>query len=233
MKARPIPFTDEMIRALLTGRKTMTRRVVQGVPHGVVNRITHFEGRRWNVLAAGAMPYFVKCPYGHPGDLLWCKEVYGYAQCAPPGKPSRACWAYRADRDDPKDYFGIPERRWHSPRFMPRRASRLTLQLTDVRVERVQGIDPSDIEAEGIEIEPVCCGSPVVEGDEVACCGCPEPDMGKALGRFRDLWNSLNAKRGYGWDENPWVWVLEFRTIHANVDDVLRDPAAHGLEAAA
>jgi len=101
---------------------------------------------------------------------------------------------YRANGEMPSH---MAETKWRSPIFMPRWASRLTLEITGVKVERVQDISSRDAWNEG------------------ATCSCtsPVPQCAGNIDAFRNIWDSINAKRGYGWDANPWVWVVEFRQI--------------------
>lgn len=162
-KARPIIFSGEMVRALLDGRKTMTRRVVKKQ----------------------------HCPYGQPGDLLWVRETWRQAQ-----------WKdgilYRADKARSLGMDEYSDRhKWKPSIFMPRKASRLTLEITDIRMERVQDITTDDAIAEGIK--------------EL---------QGGAKVEFHNLWDSINAKRGYGWKANPRVWVVVFQVHRGNVDEI-------------
>ena len=197
---KPILFSVDMVRALLAGRKTQTRRVVkdQDIPDEV-----------YELIPGDMHP----CPYGQPGDLLWVREAW--SGCFDQGhirvrdRHPDIVW-YWADGN-------CPDGDWEKPRpsiHMPRWASRLTLRVTGIRVERVQDISQSDADAEG------CPGfySPM------------HPDAGVTDGQtpreeFAELWNSINAKRGFGWDANPWVWVIDFEVIQRNVDDVLREAA--------
>jgi hypothetical protein len=190
MKERPILFNTEMIRALLDGRKTQTRRVVKHIPMlgGPL---------AWCAAAAAQEPGWVNivgdyrrfCPYGQPGDRLWVRETF---KAFPDGD-----LFYRADfgdvipvhaDDNSEDWT------WKPSIFMPRAASRLTLEIVSVRVERVQSISHRDALAEGVSYD-------VSKPD-----GAPVPT-------YQKLWDSINAKRGYGWDKNPWVWVVEFKRI--------------------
>jgi hypothetical protein len=124
------------------------------------------------------------CPYGRPGDRLWVRETWSQLY---PYESRRV--AYRADRETVVAPGVLPW--WRPSIHMPRWASRLTLEITKVRVERLKEITVKDIAAEGIQ-----------EGVGVF-----------AYEDFRKLWDSLNAKRGFGWDANPWVWVVEFRLV--------------------
>ena len=112
----------------------------------------------------------LKCPYGAPGDRLWVKEAW----CEIGGVVF-----YKANYEDRQ----ASEYVWMNPMFMPRRLSRITLEVTGLQCERLQRISAADAIAEGYE----------------------------SIGRYIDDWNKLNAKRGYGWDANPWVWVVEFK----------------------
>lgn len=175
MKKRPILFNGEMVRAILAGRKTQTRRVVKPQPHN--------PGlQAWLEEVSDG---FIRSPYGVPGDRLWVRETWN---CIETGiKTQRQDWVrYRAT--DGEELY------WKPSIFMPRWASRITLTITGVRVERVQDISSDDCRAEGLT-----------------------PDSEISLlwrenirDKYRDLWNSINAKRGYGWDTNPWVWVISF-----------------------
>ncbi len=168
MSEKPILFSGEMIRAVLDGRKTQTRRVVKPQPVGL-----------W------AAPGKSRCPYGQPGGRLWVRETF-YPERSHRGPVSyRATWP----RDDDP-----PDGGWKPSIFMPRWASRITLEIVSVRVEQVQDISEDDARAEGV-------------------------DDGTGQTRplhpywFRALWDSINSKRGYGWEKNPWVWVVAFRRV--------------------
>lgn len=165
---KPILFSGPMVRAILAGQKTQTRRVCKG--HG------------WLSCAAD----FDRCPYGQPGDQLWVRETWKDCRLESKRNPI----AYRASwpRDDEP-----PDGGWKPSIFMPRRASRITLELTRVRVELVQEITEGSAADEGVE--PYA------------------PDDYRYIDGFRELWNSINSKRGYGWDVNPLVWVLTFKVV--------------------
>jgi hypothetical protein len=188
-----------MVRALLEGRKTQTRRALsnQDVNVGVcgVFRASKRLGKY-----IGEEEEF-KCPYGQPGDLLYVRENMK-EDCA--GSISFA--QYSADDVTTKHEWWKPVS--YCPSIhMPRRLSRLTLKITDVRVERVQDISNDAAIAEGIERR--------YERKNGAhfCISNPRCD-------FAELWDSINEMRGFGWDRNPWVWVVEFEVIHKNVDEV-------------
>lgn len=167
-----------------------------------------------------------RCPYGVPGDRLWVKEAWaiqgftGIGRGGAPFAPPAACHpdtlvegtiCYRADqRAEGFDHErGLPltiaagrvagTAAWRSPLFMPRWASRLTLAITAIRAEPLQSIGEEDARAEGMVPEP----------DDVF----NRPWQRSALLPFREHWNALNAKRGYPWASNPFVWVVEFARI--------------------
>lgn len=221
MKERPILFSGPMVRAILEGRKTQTRRVVKLPPapnHLGVWEPTTFGGEGLYLNKRCTKPASIQeqvaiehtrtgdcvlCPYGVPGDRLWVRETW--IEGFPTGQPN--CWScirptdcadngkpfYRADGGDPVDG---PQRPWCRSIFMPRWASRITLEVTDVRVQRVQEISEEDANAEGM------VGSPL---------------HGKFWYRenFAGLWDTINAKRGHPWASNPWVWAITFQRLAA------------------
>jgi len=181
MTDRPIIFSAEMIRALLDGRKSMTRRILKPPPPEWVTRMCH-EGRNGWIGSGDGHGTLMHVPYA-PGDRLWVREAVCWV--------SRLGWRYRADDDDLSDKREAGEvGRWHPSIHMPRWASRLTLTVTDVRVQRLAEMSSGDALAEGID----------VTGD----CG--------PLVTYAKLWDNLNAKRGFLWQSNPWVVALTFRT---------------------
>jgi len=198
---RPIIFPDPMIRALLDGRKTQTRRVLRPQPKWEETPTLCDDGvwrGRYRHRFDVHVDEFGPCPYGAPGDLLWVRETWG-AWPHMMGGVQRDTLAYRATDDAPPN----ENWRWRSPIHMPRWASRITLRLSDVRVQRVQNITSEDARAEG-------CG-----GDVNA-----EHWTHDAKTMFALQWDAINAKRGYPWESNPWVWVLRFEVIRKNVDEI-------------
>ena len=232
MKERPILFSGSMVRALLDGRKKQTRRVVKPQPswdgrwfswQGHAPNAQHGACAGNSLDTAQLMSH--SSPYGKPGDQLYVRETWQHSN-HPLGPYDEDCLVfYRADYlDDPLgpdlelSTDGI-RRQWRPSIHMPRAASRITLEVTGVRVERLQDISEADARAEGCdpEIVPACCGEPSFEshgvyGTEIVCCGTPVEDESYVAG-YRNLWDSLNAERGYGWDVNPWVWVVKFNRI--------------------
>ena len=165
---KPILFSGEMVKAILDGRKTMTRRVVN--PQFTVNIMADDGSWKW-----------LKCPYGKPGDTLWVRETFA-VNCV----GGHDFVFYRADCGSDGDGA-----KWKPSIFMPRKHSRINLHITEVRAERLQAISEADMMAEGIT---------------------HDPQIATWL-KFASLWNSINEGRGYGWDANPWVWVVSFEKL--------------------
>ncbi|WP_175878843.1 hypothetical protein [Burkholderia sp. BCC0097] len=220
MTEHPILFNEPMSAAARAGRKSQTRRVVRGEALNWLdsaNFTTEYVALRENGLS----------PYGYAGDHLWVREsfiAYGRWETRYSQKKERDEWhfidmtldtgrEYRFDGAVPNAARGgaLPTW-WRRPSiFMPRAAARTLLEVTGVRVERLQDINEADSIAEGVE--PYA-----IYGGKVASWkGSPHRDAAHETARaaYRDLWESLNASRGYGWAENPWVWVVEFKRLGA------------------
>lgn len=187
-KERPILFSAPMVRAILEGRKTQTRRVVKLNQAG---RAQH-SGLQWH---PEDPEVWRACPYGVPGDLLWVRETWALNPIRDFGvtKPrSPVDCVYRAG------YATTPSIQWTPSIHMPRAASRITLKVTDVRVERLQEISNDDCEAEGIKQRWTCInpgtGSYAHDND--------------VRDDYRKLWTDINGKDS--WAANPWVWVVSF-----------------------
>jgi hypothetical protein len=215
MTERPILFSGPMVRALLAGTKTQTRRVCK---NKVYSNGHHFDGREIlchnDYLPPGAMLMDVKrgkdeyttsnlegwdveCPYGQPGDRLWVRETWAKwgrdDQCGE-GPATNHEPIYRAD-GHPWDVHDT----WRPSIHMPRAASRITLEVTGVRVERLQDISEADAHAEGCSFE---CMTPTGQ------------DSGSAIhgpGGYIALWESINGPGS--WEANPWVWCVSFRRV--------------------
>lgn len=204
VKERPIPMSGPMVRAINDRSKTRTQRVVVPQPKAMPCW--------WRKLSWATDRHFKKgaiqhCPYGAPGDRLWVRESWqavwfshDYRVCAPKSarEGRHGCRiAYAADwpNETPQER-GFP---WRSPRFMPRWASRITLELTGVRVLRLRDMTERDAIAEG-----------VVPG-QFGVGNIPAAMAEPHLYQFAILWDLLNARRGYPWASNPWVWALEFQ----------------------
>ena len=183
---KPILFSGEMVKAILDGRKTMTRRVVnpqftalwgQGIRAGHEDAYSIHV----NIMADDGSWKWLKCPYGKPGDTLWVRETFA-VNCV----GGHDFVFYRADCGSDGDGA-----KWKPSIFMPRKHSRINLHITEVRAERLQAISEADMMAEGIT---------------------HDPQIATWL-KFASLWNSINEGRGYGWDANPWVWVVSFEKL--------------------
>jgi hypothetical protein len=204
----PILFTGEMVRAILEGRKTQTRRVIKPQPHAGVRRspfvksgLEDGHGRE------------IRCPYVQPGHTLWVRETWHSGE-------GHGHVLYKEAHVD-----HCPGIKWKPSIHMPRWASRITLEVRDIKVERVQDITEEDASAEGVpgaddypisEIYcPTCRGEgthgalgPELGYMEVNCAECET-----YRDRFKNLWNAINEPRGYGWNKNPWVWVVKFKKL--------------------
>lgn len=199
MKERPIIFSSEMVRAILEGRKTQTRRVIKPQPVLLPDwGEMEYKGEVYSLLPRRF------CPYGREGDRLWVKEAWRV------GRVDRNTIWYRDDSfmalaESADDLAGRKlGDQWKSARFMFRWASRITLEVSGVRVERVQDIWIEDAVAEGLEV--------VQRGGYRAFKGA-ERLHSMPTDAFASVWDSINARRGYAWESNPWVWVVEFKKI--------------------
>jgi len=231
---KSITFSSASVRAILKGKKTQTRRVARAairaeqrygdlgkpvrLPDGSwsfwhsdnlnneIARITYPNGGEW------------RCPYGNEGARLRVREAFWVLPWLWDGHTDEPQPIYYdADIDDPRqieDYVKKPAL------YMPRWASRITLEITNVRIERVQDITLEDVEAEGIEIDnrmsPSRKGPSSLHEILRSLEGLPELIVQYTLAAqhaFAELWDEINAKRGYPWDSNPWVWVLDFRVV--------------------
>jgi len=191
MKERPILFSAPMVRALLDGRKTQTRRILKPQPQAGTEDVLENHGdvfRPWSDTESRYLPdQSWRCPYGVPGDRLWVKEgiVRGYgndmqmSRYAADGLPTAdEAWPWQRDH-----LVSI---------HCPRRLSRILLEVSGVRVERLQDIGETDAAAEGVDgmrdLAPTCRDA------------------------YRHLWTDLNGAGS--WEANPWVWVVGFKTIN-------------------
>ena len=220
MKEHPILFSAPMVRAILDGHKTQTRRTVKAYCDD--------RGLRWIHPKTGWENWhgeWVRCPYGFAGDHLWVKETFNIGWCDQV--------LYRADGGNALSNGYAREVKWKPSIFMPRKFSRITLEVTDVRVERVQKITAADAMAEGVEeriwihrdgaprkgysadwsrlgelsrfaggIYPRNDKHPLTE-DDIA--------LYSPWNAYANLWIKINGRDS--WDANPWVWVIEFKKI--------------------
>lgn len=201
MKEKPIMMCGDMVRATLreVDPKTQTRRVIKPQP----NEAWTVQGPRVieGFYADGDCKSDLRCPYGQPGDRLWVRETWAHETDfgTATGKA-----LYRADGDNRETECGMPTDKWRPSIYMPRWASRITLEIVGVRVERVQDITEYDAMAEGIDAE---------HADGLGFVAIGPNGYRPFVTAFRELWDSINAKRGYGWSVNPFVWVVEFKRI--------------------
>ncbi|HEP0436193.1 TPA: hypothetical protein QIT95_000240 [Klebsiella michiganensis] len=202
MKERGMIFNGEMVRAILDGQKTQTRRIMKPQPEpcprgghwwpsNVFKTMLHVEDEMqngkggWGGLAGDA------CPFGDVGDRIWVREAFAS------GLSTKSTLAYRAThkREDLEDGF-YDTIKWTPSIHMPRWASRILLEITDVRVERLNSISDADAKAEG------CCYG---RGG-----GIPDFAVNPA-DHFPTLWASIYGEES--WKANPWVWVIEFKRV--------------------
>ena len=239
MRERAILFSDAMVRAILDGRKTQTRRVVEPQPPSEVSECFNWSAQELGPETKSAEGCYLRterglhfhsfCPLGQPGDRLWVRECW-----ADVNTEDGPAICYRSSRDvrtwrDFSTTFGpdygagpsmdydaypgtyamwwsdllaaAPDHSWRSSTHMPRWASRLSLEITGVRVERVQDIGEQDVNAGGL---PEDSENSKLLRDAT---GISRKDC------FAVLWDQLNAKRGHTWEANPWVWVISFRIV--------------------
>jgi len=246
MKEHPIIMTAESVRGILAGRKTQTRRVIK-LPRGEqwALRTSNFDHGEPIVFGDGdgvesdICRQVLRCPYGYPGDRIWVKESWrpwgwrddefwleynGGDKIIQPAledprldedkfqdwaskhsfRASQECVDAGCEMDAEGCYVwpddGVSPVKWRTPLFMPRWASRITLEITDIRTERLQDISLEDCQREGI----------LLKGDS-------HHDGSAMRDAYRKLWDSINARRGFGWDKNPFVWVIEFKLIEKGV----------------
>lgn len=181
MKERPILFSGPMVRAILEKRKTQTRRVIKPQPEAWAHDMVG-----WELAMPNCRPLYPDsfarsyCPYGQPGDRLWVRETWTI-----PDPTDKRTVCYRSSNDPI-----TTGEKWKPSIYMPRWASRITLEITGVRVERLQDISESDAKAEG----------------------CPhyETPDGTCSYWFREY---LKKHGHMEWDANPWVWVVEFKRV--------------------
>ncbi len=205
MTDRPILFGDEMVRAIRQRSKTQTRRVIKPQPYVDANgnacwKNTNFgqDLKRTPPFKSLASPLScsntkrVLCPYGKPGDFLWVREAHAIS-----ANPDLKPW-YRLDHEEARSSCPRVDVKWRPSIHMPRWASRITLRITDISVERLQDISEADARAEGCPYPAEWAGR-FVDRDETA----------KTW--FKSLWNKINGPGA--WDENPWVWAISFERV--------------------
>lgn len=228
---RPILFSGAMVRAVLEGRKTQTRRVVKPHPDGVLIKDGSILEASKKIGKNGIYTGRFKergCPYGKPGDRLWVRETTCIApkRWATPDDTCRTDYdgdkryvSYKAD-GQPEDAMRDYKLSWTPSIHVPRWASRIDLEITGVRVERLQDISERDARAEGITMVPFFPddGWPLCDGFMVGEDDGKTPLHHTAKKAFEQLWDSINGKQkpnkpDVSWAANPWVWVVEFRRV--------------------
>lgn len=230
VKERPILMSGPMIKAILEGRKSMTRRVVKPMPF--IDFPTGFRLQeqykldhhpKCSFVQAGMLcdceaiyePWkkerIAACPYGKVGERLWVRETWAIADIYDKDSGNEGQMPFELNRGTrgisiwyraggQKAYKSATRGRWRPSIFMPKAASRITLEITGVRVERVDQISAWDIECEGTPENPM--NQPIYRNDHF-----------QRRKDFKYLWNSINDKRGFGWDSNPFVWVVSFKKV--------------------
>lgn len=200
VKEQPILFSGEMVSRILAGRKTQTRRIIKNLRITGPNPPDTFDVYRADTWIGafgrdGHGNATALCPYGAPGDRLWVRETFNV------GWLDGGKILYRAGAGSAKDAGFPSEPKWKPAIHMSRSASRLTLEIIDVRVERVQDISEQDCISEGVQPPRP---------------GVNPPGKYDVLEAFSCLWDSINEARGFGWDVNPFVWVISFRRLNAD-----------------
>lgn len=190
MKERPILFCGDMVRAVLDGRKTETRRVIDLDLTGCLEAGMPTEKQVAEDSDGDYLPITSFCKHGQTGDRLYVKETW---------QPCHECGGSANYRADEQTHCSSCDKNlpgpWKPSIFMPRWACRILLEIVEVRVERVQEIDCIGALNEGVR------DFRTKENDwDLRDC-------------YRDLWDDLNKKRGFCWDKNPWVWVIQFRKV--------------------
>lgn len=197
MSEKPILFSAPMVRAILAGTKSQTRRVIKApdlfISSGAVDGFGVMSMANDDIRE-------VCCPYGSPGTRLWVKETWGNG--ALPGYPPT--YFYRADdvHSHREGWATPPGFKWRPSIHMPRAASRITLEVTGVRVERIQDISEADALAEGVALH---------DDGKFTNYLSPTGYAGNAVSSYRSLWGSINGPGS--WSQNPLAWVIEFRRV--------------------
>lgn len=226
MAIKPILFNTEMVRAILDGRKSCTRRIVKPEPQGyfeVNENPVYIYDTDWNQ-GRIAPPY-------QPGDILYVRETFAWQPCWDCGmdaeqggceneaerrlhdkKKEHGCYMYRASCED-NEYLSADT--WHPSIHMKKDIARIWLKVTDVRVERLQEMKPVDVIKEGAYPDCWDCLNTYEESGSQCCYGTEEQcsQCDGVMMEWEKLWNSTIKKTDldrYSWDANPWVWVIEF-----------------------
>lgn len=237
IKERPILFSAPMIRAILSGNKTQTRRVVKDLKVGVDGYGPFMQIGKYTGHNPDDLDWLIErtCPYGEPGDILWVRETFRkYRPFDEDGNWGREIIEYRADGhheillsdEDGSQVWNkdgterwVP---WKSPIHMPKHAARIWLRVKDVRVERLQDISEADAKAEGVESigtgqigKPETIGAPRMYRDYQSAgakwAHTKNSRRFMAADSFQSLWQSINGAES--WAENPFVWVVEYEVL--------------------
>ncbi len=218
MVEKPILFSGPMVQAILAGVKSQTRRIVKPQPQldqfGSEIKCERYHPTKINNRTGEAYPGeevfgFANedsgwvCPYGQPGDRLWVKETFGVHKDCPAKKISEigVGWVcYRADKSGMCPASLVEN--WKPSIFMPRKLSRITLEITKIRVERVQEISEEDARVEGAPF----LLAPILDEPPIASIKANGYRVG-----FSEIWYGINGQKS--WDANPWCWVLEFKKL--------------------
>jgi hypothetical protein len=216
MKERPILFSGEMVRAILEGRKTQTRRIVKNLVNTVVGTDYCFHETKdgtWELgfdyvpkTGSGCFLRYIKCPYGKPGDRLWVRETWSCCYIGD-NVDGSATYEIKYKSENQRQSINVSEDQcwklrnvldkndvWQPSIHIPRIASRILLEVVSVRVERLQDISEEDAKLEGFT------NSVLMKTNHY-----PTVD-------FRLYWDLINGKK-YPWDANHWVWVIEFKKV--------------------
>ena len=194
---RPILFNTEMVKAILEGRKTQTRRIAKTIKYFEIKEnnqvFARVQTNKFTSFGGGAMSLFLEkfAPY-QVRDTLWVRETWAkiedFKTCANLEIDKNLKYFYKCDDNGVEHSFiDVGVKKWHPSIHMPREAARIFLKVTDVRVERLKDITEIKAIKEGF--------------------------LSTAKENFRNTWNSIYEKQSYGWNENPWVWVIEFERI--------------------
>jgi hypothetical protein len=219
MKAIPMIFTTEMVKALLDGRKTVSRRPVKrfGIFNWVV--VNGETGIRWVTDKNNVHQKWLEFPTS-VGDLIWVRETFAtlghndYKEVSPRNRSEIHEVRFRASEPDSISNcldWEVRGYHWKPSIHMPRWASRLTLKVTDVRIERVQDISEEQAMQEGLAKHP-----------QLPAWWSPAGYHTSPIYAYEELWNSIYSN----WEKNPYVWVIEFEVIHQNVDVYLTSQEA-------
>lgn len=202
MKERGMIFNADMVRAILDGRKTQTRRPIKWKQTRFTEIGEREDGSKWpwSEDAEHACDFWHPCPFGAVGDRIWVRETWN---------KYGGLLTYRADHDwiDDMRKETVCTAKWVPSIHMPRWASRILLEITDVRVEQLNAISEEDAEAEGIDMEAL------YDSQDCYDCIADHNMTGRptVTGAFKYLWESIYGEEG--WKSNPWVWVIEFKRI--------------------